>query len=248
MDDIERHDGGEHPSPRHAAGGSARSWEGDDARIARFSGVVGQIQDPLTWGLDLEDESLTGLADEQDPTCERFVRAYRSFSGEALEVETLRSAVADDDVEDVVRAACSGALAAPLHADIAAPVDPETASDGPGPAPEPHGKPDFADSFDDYRSAMRALVAEVDEAELRTGTFPVDGSPAPCVAVTARGIVAVYATAAGRALVVTGPADLVDQVDVVTHPIANLLPRRDRPGTGDAGGEQSGGAAPEARS
>ncbi|WP_205710838.1 hypothetical protein [Isoptericola sp. BMS4] len=227
MDDIERHDGGEHPgAPRHAAPGpGARSWEGEDARIARFSGVVGEVRDPLTWGLDLEDESLTGFADEHDPTCERFVRAYRSFTGEALEVETLRTAVAEEDVEDVVRAACSGALAAPLHADIAAPVDPEAPS-GPRHAAGEPGKPDFADSFDDYRSAMRALVAEVDGAALHTDTFAVDGVRAPGVRVTARGTAAVYVTAAERALVVTGPADLVDQVDVVTHPIAHLLPGR----------------------
>ncbi|MGH3589338.1 MAG: hypothetical protein ACRDQ0_23755, partial [Pseudonocardia sp.] len=67
----------------------------DEARLARFSGVVGEVHDPLIWGLDLEDESLTGLADEHDPTCERFVRSYRCFTGEALEVETLRTAVPD---------------------------------------------------------------------------------------------------------------------------------------------------------
>lgn len=223
MDEIEQQ-----PGATGGAGHDAgqRSWTGDDARLVRFSGVLGEVHDPLTWGLDLEDESLTGHADAEDPTSERFVRAYRSFSGEALEVETLRTRVPDDDVEDVVRAACSGALAAPLHADIAAPVeaDPggEDGDHGDRAAGTPGGA-DFADGFQDYRSAMRALVAEVDEAPLTTGTFPVDGDDAACVRVTARDTTAVYVTTADRALVVTGPADLVDRVAVVTRPVDALL-------------------------
>ncbi|MFC8600499.1 MULTISPECIES: hypothetical protein [unclassified Isoptericola] len=213
MDEIEQ-------QPGTSGARGPRAWNGDDARLARFSGVVGEVRDPLTWGLDLEDESLTGLADTDDPTCERFVRAYRSFTGEALEVETLRGPVPDDDVEDVVRAACSGALAAPLHADIAAPVDADPTDAPGGPA---GGTPDFADSFQDYRSAMRALVAEVDKAPLRTGTFAVDGADTPCVRVTARETAAVYVAAADRALVITGPQDLVDLVEVVTQPVDDLL-------------------------
>ncbi len=224
IDGIEQHDGGS------GAGRQGGTWESEDARIARFSGVVAEVSDPLTWGLDLEDEALTGLADEEDPTCERFVRAYRCFTGDALEVETLRTAVPDEDVEDVVRAACSGALAAPLHADIAAPVGPEpdasSPADGP-PADEHAAGSDFADAYLDYRSAMRALVDEVDEAPLRHGTFGVDGVDAEAVSVTARGHSAVYVVAAGRALVVTGPADLVDRVDVVTQPVKVLLSGRD---------------------
>ncbi|MEU2202549.1 hypothetical protein [Isoptericola sp. NPDC019482] len=226
MDEIEQQ-----PGATGGAGHDAgrRAWNGDDARLARFSGLLGEVHDPLTWGLDLEDESLTGHTDSEDPTCERFVRAYRSFTGEALEVETLRTRVPDDDVEDVVRAACSGALAAPLHADIAAPVEA-------APADEPdkadggaaHEGSDFADSFQDYRSAMRALVAEVDEAPLATGTFSVDGDDADCVRVTARETTAVYVAAADRALVVTGPADLVDRVEVVTRPVDALLSGRRR--------------------
>ncbi|CAM3841424.1 hypothetical protein [Isoptericola cucumis] len=221
IDGIEQHDGGS------GAGRQGGTWESEDARIARFSGVVAEVSDPLTWGLDLEDEALTGLADEEDPTCERFVRAYRCFTGEALEVETLRTVVPDDDVEDVVRAACSGALAAPLHADIAAPVgtEPEDATQ-PGRGHAAGG--DFADAYLDYRSAMRALVDEVDEAPLRPGTFGVDGEDAVSVGVTARGTTAVYVVAAGRALVVTGPADLVDRVDVVTQPVRMLLSGRDK--------------------
>lgn len=238
MDEIEQQPG--------ATGGAAhdagrRAWNGDDARLAQFSGVLGEVHDPLTWGLDLEDQSLTGHADTDDPTSERFVRAYRSFSGEALEVETLRTRVPDDDVEDVVRAACSGALAAPLHADIAAPVEPAPADDtdhGAGDAGDAgderadgdaeHDGADFADSFQDYRSAMRALVAEVDEAPLTTGRFAVDGDDADCVRVTARETTAVYVAAADRALVVTGPADLVDRVEVVTRPVDALLSGRRR--------------------
>lgn len=225
MDEIEQQPGATGGAGQRGAG--PRTWNGDDARLARFSGVLGEVHDPLTWGLDLEDESLTGQADSEDPTSERFVRAYRSFTGEALEVETLRTRVPDEDVEDVVRAACSGALAAPLHADIAAPVEPEPAQDHPAHDDEKDAGPaagaDFADSFQDYRSAMRALVAQVDEAPLSTGTFPVDGDDAECVRVTARDTTAVYVTAADRALVVTGPADLVDRVEVVTRPVDALL-------------------------
>ena len=233
IDGIEQHDGGNRPDRQSG------TWESEEARIARFSGVVAEVSDPLTWGLDLEDEALTGLADEEDPTCERFVRAYRCFTGEALEVETLRTVVPDDDVEDVVRAACSGALAAPLHADIAAPVGTEPEDAAPaqpseGSAPQGSAAPqgghaagdDFADAYLDYRSAMRALVDEVDEAPLRPGTFGVDGEDAVSVGVTARGTTAVYVVAAGRALVVTGPADLVDRVDVVTQPVRMLLSGR----------------------
>lgn len=236
MDEIEQQPGATggagHDAGHHAG---ERAWNGDDARLAQFSGVLGEVHDPLTWGLDLEDQSLTGHVDSDDPTSERFVRAYRSFTGEALEVETLRTRVADDDVEDVVRAACSGALAAPLHADIAAPVEAAPA-DGAGDeagdeatdGDAEHDGSDFADSFQDYRSAMRALVAEVDEAPLTTGTFIVDGDDADCVRVTARETTAVYVAAADRALVVTGPADLVDRVEVVTRPVDALLSGRHR--------------------
>ncbi|ANC31401.1 hypothetical protein [Isoptericola dokdonensis] len=184
-----------------------------DARLAQFSGVVGEVDDPLTWGLDLEDEALTGDEGRVDPTSDRFVRSYRTFAGEAFEVETLRTEVPDDLVEDVVRAACSGALAAPLHADIAAPV--ETDGDA--------AVPDFADGFADYRSAMRAIVAEVDAVPLESGELRVDGEPCRATRVQVRDVVAVHAPARGRAIVVTGPGDLVDQVDIVTRPIRSLL-------------------------
>ncbi|MDO8147191.1 MULTISPECIES: hypothetical protein [unclassified Isoptericola] len=196
------------PNPQHA---------GDvDPRMARFAGRVGEVEDPLTWGLDLEDEALTGCEDDTDPTSDRFVRSYRTFAGESLEVETLRTAVAEDAVEDVVRAAASGALAAPLHADIAAPVEPDAE-----PAPRP-GR-DFADDFADYRSAMRAIVAEVDAVELEHDTFDVDGHPVAATEVQVRDVVAVHVATPGRGLVITGPADLVDRVTVVTRPIRSLL-------------------------
>jgi hypothetical protein len=194
-----------------------KGWDKVDARMARFSGVVGEISDPLTWGLDLEEEALTGQDDAKDPTSERFLRAYRTFAGESMEVETLRARADVGQVEDVVRAAASGALAAPLHADIAAPVEPDAAPDG-----EPRGA-DFADAYQDYRSAMRAIVAEVDEVPLSEGTFVVDGALAACTRLTVRGVSAIYVTTAERALVVTGPEDLVDRVDVVTRPIRTLL-------------------------
>jgi hypothetical protein len=53
-------------------------------RFARFSGVVGEVHDPLTWGLYLVDEEITGAADPSDPTEERFVRGYRTVAGEVL--------------------------------------------------------------------------------------------------------------------------------------------------------------------
>ncbi|MCF4119542.1 hypothetical protein L1785_00935 [Antribacter sp. KLBMP9083] len=193
---------------------SPESWEQIVARFARFSGVVGEVHDPLTWGLDLEEETVTGVADGQDPTEERFLRAYRTFSGESVEVETLRIPAEAEQVEDIVRAACSGALAAPLHAD----VDSET--------PEPT---DFAEAYQDYRTAMRAIVAEVDEVPCETSAFRVDGMERESLRVTVRGITAVYAPTSDRALVVTGPGDLVDRVDIVTRPIRNLLHGDDGP-------------------
>lgn len=200
-------------------------WESVDARMARFSGLVGEIDDPLTWGLDLEEETVTGHDDEGDPTSERFLRAYRTFAGESVEVETLRGPVAEDVVEDVVRAAASGALAAPLHADIAAPVE----ADGDG---TPRASADFADAYQDYRSAMRAIVAEVDREPLELTSFPVDGEPSACARVAVRDVVAVYVPAGDRALVVTGPAGLVDRLHVVTRPIRPHLEGDER---GDAG-------------
>jgi len=194
------------------------AWDQVDARLARFSGDVGEIADPLTWGLDLEEEALTGQDDTKDPTSERFLRAYRTFAGEAMDVETLRVGAAVDQVEDVVRAAASGALAAPLHADIAAPVEADAAPDA-----VTRPAPDFADAYQDYRSAMRAIVAEVDQVPLSEGTFIVDGALAACTRLTVRGVSAIYVATAERALVITGPEDLVDRVDVVTQPIRSLL-------------------------
>lgn len=195
-------------------GASRESWEQIVARFARFSGVVGEVDDPLTWGLDLEEETVTGGGPEEtdDPTEERFLRAYRSFLGEALDVETLRvPAEPGQQVEEVVRAACSGALAAPLHADVTDDQD------------------DFASAYQDYRSAMRAIVAEVDEVALEEGVFPVDGADVACTRVCVRDVTAVYAPVGDRAVVVTGPRDLVDRVTVVTRPIRNLLHGEDGP-------------------
>jgi len=184
--------------------------------MARFSGVVGEVVDPLTWGLDLEDEALTGYDDETDPTSDRFVRSYRTFARESFEVETLRTPVAADAVEDVVRAAASGALVAPLHADIASPVEPDTTQ-------TPRGTSDFADDFADYRSAMQSIVAEVDGVPLESSELTVDGTARPATRVRVRDVEAVHVALRGRDLVVTGPADLVDRVEVVTRPIRSLL-------------------------
>ncbi|MEK8225900.1 hypothetical protein NKG05_07310 [Oerskovia sp. M15] len=198
--------------------GAHESWEQIVARFARFSGVVGEITDPLTWGLDLEEETVTGTGgNDRDPTEERFLRAYVSFLGEAIDVETLRLATEDSEqVEDIVRAALSGALAAPLHSDV-----PEGA-EGPVGA-------DFADAYQDYRSAMRAIVEEVDLAPLQRTAFVVDDVSHPCVRVTVRATVAVYVPLADRAVIVSGPVDLVDRVDISTAPIRNLLHGDDGP-------------------
>ncbi|WP_425955189.1 hypothetical protein [Xylanimonas sp. McL0601] len=184
-----------------------RSWEQLVARFARLPGVVAEVDDPLTWGLDLEEETVTGDERPDDPTSQRFLRAYRAFDGEALEVETLHVPCPEEMVDDVVRAAASGALAAPLHADLRS--------------------PDFAEEFDDYRSAMRAIVEAVDEVPLEHGTFAVGGINVPCTRVRVRGVAAVYAAAADRAVVVAGPEDLVERVDVVMRPVRSLLQQAD---------------------
>lgn len=198
--------------------GAHESWEQIVARFARFSGVVGEITDPLTWGLDLEEETVTGTGgDDRDPTEERFLRAYVSFVGEAVDVETLRVGTDDpQQVEDIVRAALSGALAAPLH------------NDAPDGTEGPTGA-DFADAYQDYRSAMRAIVEEVDRAPLQHTAFVVDDVSHPCVRVAVRATVAVYVPLADRAVIVSGPTDLVDRVDISTAPIRNLLHGDDGP-------------------
>ncbi len=188
------------------------SWEQIVARFARFSGVVGEVDDPLTWGLDLVEEEVTGVSDSTDPTEERFLRSYRTFAGETVEVETLRVPATPAQIEDIVRAACSGALVAPLHADV-----------DPGASPEVADVTELAESYQDYRSAMRAIVAEVDDVPCESRQFHVDGTAKRCMRVTVRNVTAVYSPAADRGLVVTGPADLVDRIDVVTRPIRNLL-------------------------
>ncbi|GAB2450678.1 hypothetical protein [Xylanimonas ulmi] len=190
---------------------SGRSWEQLVARFARFPGVVAEIDDPLTWGLDLEEETVTGDERPDDPTSQRFLRAYRTFAGEALEVETLHDPCPMDVIDDVVRAAASGALAAPLHA------DPDT----------DQVAPDFAEAFDDYRSAMRAVVEAVDEVPLMHATYLVGGAAAPCSRVTVRGVAAVYVAVGDRAVVIAGPDDLVDRVDIVMRPVRSLLHQAD---------------------
>jgi hypothetical protein len=192
--------------------GAHESWEQIAARFERFNGVVGEITDPLTWGLDLEEETVTGTSGGgRDPSDERFLRAYVSFVGEAVDVETLRVGTHDPrHVEEIVRAALSGALAAPLHNDIPDGVEGPTGAD-------------FADAYQDYRAAMRAIVEEVDLAPAQHATFVVDEVSHPCVRVTVRATVAVFVPLGERALVVSGPTDLVDRVDLSTAPIRSLL-------------------------
>lgn len=184
-----------------------RRWEELVERFARVPGVVAEIDDPLTWGLDLEEETVTGDERPDDPTSQRFLRAYRTYDGEALEVETLHTPCPESMIDDVVRAAASGALAAPLHADLRS--------------------PDFAEEFDDYRSAMRAVVQAVDEVPLEEATFVVGGVEVPCTRVVVRGVAAVYAPVGDRAVVVAGSADLIGCVDVVMRPVRSLLQQAD---------------------
>ncbi|MHA7135227.1 hypothetical protein [Oerskovia turbata] len=192
--------------------GAHESWEQIAARFERFNGDVVEISDPLTWGLDLEEETVTGTGGgARDPSDERFLRAYVSFVGEAVDVETLRVGADDPhQVEEIVRAALSGALAAPLHNDIPEGVEGPTGAD-------------FADAYQDYRTAMRAIVEEVDLAPAQHSTFVVDDVSHPCVRVAVRATVAVYVALADRALVASGPTDLVDRVDFCTAPIRSLL-------------------------
>ncbi|MCM3533603.1 hypothetical protein SAMN05518682_0265 [Cellulosimicrobium aquatile] len=183
--------------------GSAASWE---QVVARFHGAVAEVDDPLTWGLDLDEETLTGAGHgAHDPAEERFLRSYVSFTGETLDVETLRVRAAhDEQAEDIARTALSGALAAPLHSDTP-------------------GDDDFLDSYQEYRAAMRAIVEEVDVAPVVRTTFRVDGETRPCLYVTVREHAAAYVPVGDRALVVSGPADLLARVDVVTRPLRNIL-------------------------
>ncbi|QAY69859.1 hypothetical protein [Xylanimonas protaetiae] len=184
-----------------------RSWEELVARFVRLSGVVAEIDDPLTWGLDLEEETVTGDEHPDDPTSQRFLRAYRTYDGETLEVETLHTPCPESMVDDVVRAAASGALAAPLHADLRS--------------------PDFAEEFDDYRSAMRAVVEAVDAVPLEQAAFRLGGAEMPCTRVVVKGVAAVYVPVGDRAVVVAGSADLLGCVDVVMRPVRSLLQQAD---------------------
>ncbi|WP_265520378.1 hypothetical protein [Oerskovia flava] len=197
----------DHPDPpAHDA------WEQIVARFARFSGLVGEVDDPLTWGLDLDEETVTGTSTgDHDPSDERFLRSYVSYLGETLDIETLR--VRPDDEEqaaDIVRAALSGALAAPLHSDVA-------------------DEEDLLDSYQEYRAAMRAIVTEVDAAELTTEPYTVDGVARPALQVRVRETAAAYVPLADRAIVIAGPSSLLDRVDVITRPIRNLLHGEDGP-------------------
>ncbi|WP_253182031.1 hypothetical protein [Cellulosimicrobium cellulans] len=191
---------------RHRAPGTPASWE---QVVDRFQGHVAEVADPLTWGLDLDEETLTGVGDgTHDPTDERFLRSYVSYAGETLDVETLRVVPSDELAEEIVRTALGGALAAPLHGE----------SDD-----------DFLDSYQEYRAAMRAIVEEVDAAPLERTTFEVDGVARPCVRAAVRDRGAVLVVVGERAVVAAGPAGLLEQVDVVTAPLRAILLDDGRP-------------------
>nr|WP_241744332.1 hypothetical protein [Cellulosimicrobium arenosum] len=206
------------PGGPEGAGGGRRREPTDGAApwelvVERFRGPVGEVADPLTWGLDLDEETLTGAsAHDVDPVQERFLRSYLSFAGETLDVETLHSRPGDDaHVLEVVRTALSSALAAPLQGDTS------------GGLPDDGDDDAFVDSYAEYRAAMRAIVEEVDTLPAEETMFVVDGRPAPSVRLVLRASAAVYVPVAERALVVSGPRGLVDRVDVVTRPLRSIL-------------------------
>jgi len=74
---------------------------------------------------------------------------------------------------------------------------------------------------------MRAVVDAVDEVDLESATFRVDGAEVDCARVTVQGVAAVYAGVGDRAVVVAGPDDLVDRVDVVMRPVRSTLHHAD---------------------
>ncbi|MCB7135296.1 hypothetical protein [Cellulosimicrobium marinum] len=194
----------------HRAPGSPAPWE---HVVARFQGDVAEVSDPLTWGLDLDEETLTGWAeDAPDPTDERFLRSYVSFAGETLDVETLRVRATDTEADEIVRTALSGALAAPLDAEA---------------GDDDH----LLDNYQAYRAAMRAIVDEVDRTPLEDVPFVVDDVALPSRRGVLRDRAAVYVVAGGRGVVVSGPVDLVDQVDVVTGPLRAILHDDEQHGT-----------------
>jgi len=196
------------PEPAARRDGTPATWE---QVVDRFQGEVAEVADPLTWGLDLDEETITGVGDgTHDPTDERFLRSYVSFAGETLDLETLRVPVADDEqAADIVRTALGGALAAPLHSDAA--------------------DDDFLDSYQEYRAAMRAIVEEIDAVPLVPTTFRVDGVPRDALRVSVRDRTAVLVAVADRTLLLAGPDDLVGQVDVVTAPLRAILHGEDEP-------------------
>ncbi|SDS88271.1 hypothetical protein SAMN04489860_2613 [Paraoerskovia marina] len=197
-------------------------WEQVAERFAQMSGLVGEVADPLLWGMDLREESLAvvddSTDDEIDPAAERFCRGYETFEAEPFGVETLRHPVTDEVLPDLLRAALTTAIAAPLHTDVRPPTEPGGTA----------GSDDFADAYQDYRSAMRAVLDDVERAGIDTSPTVVDGV-GPGARITTRGITAQYVQVGERALLVTGPTDLVERVDVVMRPLRNLLHDEDGP-------------------
>jgi hypothetical protein len=186
-----------------------RTWEQLVAPFARLPGLVAEIDDPLTWGLELEEETVAGEDDPGDPSSRRFLRVYRSFAGEEVEVETLGEPCPPEMIDDVLRAAALEALSAPINGDLHRP------------GTEPQTDAELAR----YRMALTAAVDAVDAARPRPSTFCVDGSPTSCVRLNVSGMSAVYVAiaSAGRAVVISGPADLVNRVEIVLRPVKALL-------------------------
>ncbi|BDZ41431.1 hypothetical protein GCM10025865_07300 [Paraoerskovia sediminicola] len=182
------------------------------------------MTDPLGWGMDLTEETFSEEVHD-DPTSERFTRGYLTFGGEPFGVETLRAPAPTEERDDVLRAALSSAIAAPLHTDIRPGVP--TVHDGHDDGPAVTD--DFVDAYQDYRSAMRAVFDDAARATIETSPTRSEAGVGPAARASARGITAQYVEVAGRALIVTGPTDLVEQVQVVMRPIRNLLHDEDGP-------------------
>lgn len=179
-------------------------WRDTVARFARFNGLVAEVDDPLTWGLDLTEETIAG-GTASDPTEERFLRSYWSLWRDTVDVETLRADTHDPaQSADITRMALCSALAAPHH-----PLDIE--------------EDDFLDTYAEYRAAMREIVATVESTPIERSTFVVDGLRRQSLRVTAQSATAVYTIVADRVLVVAGPDDLVSRLTIVMRPISAAL-------------------------
>ena len=179
------------------------SWEQLTVPFLRGTGLVCEIDDPLRWGLDLEDEAITAEGSCEGPHSYRLLRTYRCFTGIQVDVETLPVPSPRYLVEDVVRAAAASALAAPLHDDV--------------------DKQASGLSFAAYRAALRDIVQAVDAQPLCPARVKVDGVWRAATRVEVSGAVGLYVRTHGRGLVIAGPAPVVDTIPLSMRPVRALL-------------------------